>query len=80
MSLKTENTLENQHINSVSFLAHPEEPIDRYAEYLTEMSDSISKLGHSSNLFDNSNETDRKWFKIARKYLSRLQVKSHSKK
>ena len=72
MYLRADGRLENQRYTSMPFLSHPAELTDKYSEYLLEGPQPVVASSNPRNLFDDSNEEDRKWLKVALDNLSRL--------
>lgn len=56
----------------IPFLTHPDEPENKYAEYLSQGPQSSDDT-NSRNLFADSNREDRQWFKLVRKHLRHLE-------
>lgn len=55
----------------IDFLLHADEPRDKYYIYLHSGTEPRDLFSNARNMFDDSNIEDRKWFRIAKKYLSR---------
>lgn len=72
MSIGAKGELNDQTANNIPFLTNPGEPIDLYANYLSEGPQPADESSNPRNLFDDSNMIDRKWLKSARDYLKRL--------
>lgn len=61
----------NTSINSIRFLKHEREPVDRYEVYLLNGTQPKNRLINERNLFDDVNSKDRKMLKTVRMYLAR---------
>jgi hypothetical protein len=72
MNIQNKDGLNNKQPNNLHFLSHLAEPVDKYAQYLSEGDQPVGGMDNPRNLFDDSNSEDKKWLKITRKYLNRL--------
>ncbi len=70
MNLGHTTVHEAQGLNIASaFLSIRDVPRDKYDEYLLLGGEPRDSVSNARNLFDESNEEDRKWLKTARAYL-----------
>lgn len=78
MTLKANGNKGNRRNNAVHFLSHPGEPTDLYSSYLSQGAESADRFKNPRNLFADVNIEDRKWLKIAKRYLRLVgSVSSH---
>ena len=76
MNTGISDELEVGEAGTVPYLTLSGEPADRYSEYLLKSHRAADGLRNPRNLFDDSNQLDRKWFKRTKDFLNGLNKQS----